>query len=129
MSHPSDELLQCAFAMLPLCLSLLLAFSLLLFYFRHVLQTLHDSQRYFSSRIEFLGKLCRTISRLKQLAVRSEIRLPSKRGECADHSVLVHLMIASFPSVVEDYNGPFDSDSVRKGTGTSIDPVKKQCWK
>ena len=35
-------------------------------------------------------------------------------GECADHSVLAHLMIASFPSVAEDYNGPFDSDSVRR---------------
>ena len=34
-------------------------------------------------------------------------------------------MIASFPSVAEDYIGPFDSDSVRKGMGTSIDPVKK----
>ena len=38
-------------------------------------------------------------------------------------------MIASFPSVAEDYNGPFDSDSVQKGAGTSINPVKKQCWK
>ena len=42
-----------------------------------------------------------------------------------DHSVLAHLMIAPFPSVAEDYNGHFNSDSVRKGAGTSIDPVKK----
>ena len=35
-------------------------------------------------------------------------------------------MIASFPSVAEDYNGSFDPNSVWKGAGTSIDPVKKQ---
>ena len=34
-------------------------------------------------------------------------------------SFIAHLMIASFPSVAEDYIGPFDSDSVRKGMGTS----------
>ena len=32
-------------------------------------------------------------------------------------------------SVAEDYNGLFDSDSVWKGAGTSINPLKKQCWK
>ena len=61
--------------------------------------------------------------------VKNVLKQSLLEGERADHSVLARLMIASFPSVAEDYNGPFDSDSVRKGLGTSIDPVKKQCWK
>ena len=42
-----------------------------------------------------------------------------------DHFDLAHRTIAFFPSE-EDYNGPFDYDSIPKAVGTSSGPVERR---